>query len=416
MAQSINITIPPGPLGVGIVSEDGNCIISSKSNQSNSPLMVDDIIISLNGIKLSQIEGGVDGWVRLFQMFGQVNRNLVVQRNDTKNSSSSITNGALKDSTNHDSASPMKKQKVMKQEKKSTNTSSKLSGMEVISLLSDDEDEEYSALGKKSAATASRGSDKNVLDPDVFEVPMAPAWRNAATSDPKSSRGNLKDDNKYNNSGGGKKSSEEDDEDEELTVIATKGSNALADFPHSRENCVTHPFSGDKKLHCSNCYCYVCDKPAKDCTMWASHCSASHSDPRWRRERELAKRRARELEAAPVQPPVPAAAARPLVVRAPAVSSRTTNRRSADFSIRRLLERVTTVHPVEIQPPVGSGFVTNLRHYQKQSLAFMVETERTHSRGGWLSDEVSKCLYHLFCSGVNVFVLIIPHFIMLAVT
>ena len=57
MAQSINITIPPGPLGVGIISEDSNCIISSKSNQSNSPLMVDDIIISLNGIKLSQIEG-----------------------------------------------------------------------------------------------------------------------------------------------------------------------------------------------------------------------------------------------------------------------------------------------------------------------------------------------------------------------
>jgi len=381
--------------------------------------MVDDIIISLNGIKLSQIEGGVDGWVRLFQMFGQVNRNLVVQRNDTNNSSSSITNGALKDSTNHDS-SPMKKQKVMKQEKKTTNN--KLSGMEVISLLSDDEDEEYGTSGKKSggattvAATASGGSDKNVLDPDVLEVPMAPAWRNASSDPATTNKGNLKDDNNYNKSVTKKSNEDDDDEDEELTVIATKGSNALADFPHSRENCVTHPFSGDKKLHCSNCYCYVCDKPAKDCTMWASHCSASHSDPRWRRERELAKRRARELEAAPVQPPVPAAAARPLVVRAPAVSSRTANRRSADFSIRRLLERVTTVHPVEIQPPVGSGFVTNLRHYQKQSLAFMVETERTHSRGGWLSDEVSKCLYHLFCSGANVFVIIIPHFIMLAVT
>ena len=240
MAQSINITIPPGPLGVGIISEDGNCVISSKSNQSNSPLMVDDIIISLNGIKLSQIEGGVDGWVRLFQMFGQVQRNLVVQRDNTNissstnNNSSSMTNGALKDSTNHDTASPLKKQKVMKQEKKSTNTSSKLSGMEVISLLSDDEDEEYGALGKKSggattaAATASRGSDKNVLDPDVLEVPMAPAWRNASSDPATTNKGNLKDDNNYNNSVT-KKSNEDDDddEDEELTVIATKGSNAL---------------------------------------------------------------------------------------------------------------------------------------------------------------------------------------------
>ena len=406
MAQSINITIPPGPLGVGIVSEDGNCVISSKSNQSNSPLMVDDIIISLNGIKLSNIEGGVDGWVQLFQMFGQVQRNLVVQRvvtnnsSSTNNNSSSMTNGALKDSTNHDSSphdsSPVKKQKVMKQEKKaSTNTSSKLSEMEVISLLSDDEDEEYDTLGKNknggtttAAASSTRGGDKNVLDPDVLEVPVAPSWR--ATSDPTTSRGNLKDDNNYNNSGTKKSNDEEDDEDEELTVIATKGSNALADFPHSRENCVTHSFSGNKQAHCSNCYCYVCDKPAKDCSMWASHCSASHSDPRWRRERELAKHRARELEAAPVQPP-PAAAARPLVT-APSSSQLSRSRRSADFSISKLLSEITTVHPVEMQPPSGRGFSTSLRHYQKQSLAFMVETERTHNRGGWLSDEVSKCL------------------------
>jgi len=402
MAQSINITIPPGPLGVGIISEDDNCVISSKSNQSNSPLMVDDIIISLNGIKLSNIEGGVDGWVRLFQMFGQVQRNLVVQRDNTNissstnNNSSSMTNGALKDSTNHDTASPLKKQKVMKLEKKaSSNTSNnKLStGMEIISLLSDDEDEEYDTLGKKSGgaatAAASRGSDKNILDPDILEVPMAPVWRNA-TSDTTTSKGNLKDDNNYNNSGT-KNSNEDDDEDEELTIIASKGSNALADFPHSRENCVTHPFSGDKKLHCSNCYCYVCDKPAKDCTMWSKHCQATHSNPSWRRERELAKRRAREIEAAPVQPPPAAAAARPLVVRAPSAHQLSRTRRSADFSISKLLSEITTVHPVEMQPPSGRGFSTSLRHYQKQSLAFMVETERTHNRGGWLSDEVRKC-------------------------
>ena len=41
-----------------------------------------------------------------------------------------------------------------------------------------------------------------------------------------------------------------------------------------------------------------------------------------------------------------------------------------------------------MQPPAGRGFVTPLRHYQKQSLAFMVETERNHRRGGFLADEV----------------------------
>ena len=46
------------------------------------------------------------------------------------------------------------------------------------------------------------------------------------------------------------------------------------------------------------------------------------------------------------------------------------------------------MHPIEMQPPVGSGFVTPLRHYQKQSLAFMVDTENNSERGGWLADEV----------------------------
>jgi SNF2 family DNA or RNA helicase len=41
-----------------------------------------------------------------------------------------------------------------------------------------------------------------------------------------------------------------------------------------------------------------------------------------------------------------------------------------------------------MQPPVGSGFVTPLRHYQKQSLAFMVDAEWTANRGEWLCDDV----------------------------
>ena len=54
----------------------------------------------------------------------------------------------------------------------------------------------------------------------------------------------------------------------------------------------------------------------------------------------------------------------------------------------KLLKEITVVHPVEVQPPISSGFVTPLRHYQKQSLAFMVDTEKKFDRGGWLADEV----------------------------
>ena len=53
-----------------------------------------------------------------------------------------------------------------------------------------------------------------------------------------------------------------------------------------------------------------------------------------------------------------------------------------------MLTTPEVVHPVEMSPPAASGFTTVLRHYQKQSLAFMVDAERTHGRGGWLADEV----------------------------
>ena len=194
--------------------------------------------------------------------------------------------------------------------------------------------------------------------------------------------------------------------EEELTIVATKGQNALMDFPHSRENCATHPFatSVNKAVHCSNCYCYVCDVLASECVVWSLHCYASHNERKWRSERESAKRRVRDG-----LPPVAdrtqtatTAAPRSLSALSAAyltTSSSSSARRSstairagprpaADYSVRNLLQRLTIVHPVEMQPPVGSVFVTPLRHYQKQSLAFMVDCERTANRGGWLCDEV----------------------------
>jgi hypothetical protein len=62
--------------------------------------------------------------------------------------------------------------------------------------------------------------------------------------------------------------------------------------------------------------------------------------------------------------------------------------RNADYSVHKLLERMTTVHPIKMQPPPESGFITPLHHYQKQSLAFMVDAKRMASRGGWLCDKV----------------------------
>lgn len=127
----------------------------------------------------------------------------------------------------------------------------------------------------------------------------------------------------------------------------------------------------------------MCDGPAKDCKVWGNHCKATHSDPYWKRERERAKQA--RIRAASQPAAVPTTS-----------SSYQSNRRnssgnrspSAEFSVSKLLKEVTTVYPVEMQPPIGSGFVTPLRHYQKQSLAFMVDTEKKFDRGGWLADEV----------------------------
>ena len=137
----------------------------------------------------------------------------------------------------------------------------------------------------------------------------------------------------------------------------------------------------------------MCDSPAKDCKVWGSHCKATHNDPHWKRERERAKQ-ARVRAAS-----VAAAAPQPAAVSRSSSSSSSGRRRgkrlsssnkspSAEFSVSKLLKEITVVHPVEVQPPVGSGFVTPLRHYQKQSLAFMVDTEKKSNRGGWLADEV----------------------------
>ena len=78
--QFFNIQLQPGPLGVCVAkAENGWWFVSSKSNAS-SPLQVDDVIVSLNGVKLVDVEGGVKAIVKLFQAFGAGPRNLVVGR------------------------------------------------------------------------------------------------------------------------------------------------------------------------------------------------------------------------------------------------------------------------------------------------------------------------------------------------
>jgi hypothetical protein len=76
----------------------------------------------------------------------------------------------------------------------------------------------------------------------------------------------------------------QNDEDD-IQIIGSKGNNALSDFPHSREDCVTNLFTIDPHKFCSQCYCFVCDVKAVECTKWDIHCQAQGIDRMWKQRR-----------------------------------------------------------------------------------------------------------------------------------
>ena len=84
--------------------------------------------------------------------------------------------------------------------------------------------------------------------------------------------------------------------DDEVEITAAKGDDTLRNAPHSRFDCVVHPVDKDNmteatcKVHCPQCFCYVCDEPASKCKQWAAHCVATAA-PEWMQKRK-AKREA----------------------------------------------------------------------------------------------------------------------------
>ena len=193
-----------------------------------------------------------------------------------------------------------------------------------------------------------------------------------------------------------------DDDDDELQCTGRAGSNALMDFPHARENCIAHPFeSGKESRCCTNCYCYVCDDHASSkCPLWSQHCFATHTSAKWRSAREAWRQRPKANGAAfSCSSSTPAAAASgvggQLQVPRPAKQAKKVRVKSlhAD-TMMKLLEQARSppphhppatcahsapsqVYPVEASEPQGLLRTVQLRPYQKQSLAFMLDLEQT---------------------------------------
>ena len=206
-------------------------------------------------------------------------------------------------------------------------------------------------------------------------------------------------------------------DDDLIIITGHKGDNTLADFPHSREHCVVHPLqknltgtttlsnnnNNNSKKYCPNCYCWVCDIRAADCKHWDQHCVAMFASTFWRNERERLKQAAKATasDTTAGHATVPRSSAAAVIPTTSTTPTQEELQRYAHlpepsaYSVSAWLDQATYIYPQELTPP--PTVVTNLRHYQKQSLAFMVNVERSDdaslqgrgkTRGGWLASEV----------------------------
>ena len=208
------------------------------------------------------------------------------------------------------------------------------------------------------------------------------------------------------------------DEDDEVVFEGRTGSIALSDFPHARENCLERPWKpGTEADACPNCYCYVCDDHSSKCPRWTEHCKATHRAAKWQAARQQWK-----ICPPAARPPSGAASSSSGSSAADAASSRgassssgtaaaaaASSRGEARWSCDRLLKGIEQVYPEEVAEPRGFAAGITLRPYQRQSLAFMLNMERStdprllgmqsesdrgkglrgrNVRGGWLCDEM----------------------------
>ncbi|KAL7495665.1 hypothetical protein ACHAWT_005438 [Skeletonema menzelii] len=75
-----DVVIPAGDLGVTIkMGANGMCTVVEKTVE-DYPLNVLDVIVSLNGIKLAEVQDGEEAWAKLFDTFNAAPMTLVVSR------------------------------------------------------------------------------------------------------------------------------------------------------------------------------------------------------------------------------------------------------------------------------------------------------------------------------------------------
>jgi len=82
---------------------------------------------------------------------------------------------------------------------------------------------------------------------------------------------------------------------DDVEITGQKGDDTLRNAPHARFDCVV--FKMEKRCTdvavcekaCDFCYCWVCDKPWKQCASWKEHCICD-GGPEWNLKRQKHKR------------------------------------------------------------------------------------------------------------------------------
>jgi hypothetical protein len=123
---------------------------------------------------------------------------------------------------------------------------------------------------------------------------------------------------------------------------------------------------------------YVCDTPASACPEWAckgKHCQAKHDDPKWQALRAAWK-------AHGGAPPADGSSSAPLPAGGGSSAADDDHEPYHRHHVTRLscdefLDRIQQVYPREEVEPPGFPPALKLRPYQRQSLAFMLDVERS---------------------------------------
>lgn len=85
------------------------------------------------------------------------------------------------------------------------------------------------------------------------------------------------------------------DDDNVQIIEREDGKQVASDMPHARDACTIHTFIDPRKSNrtqsnflniCKNCYCYVCEIPARECSSWSNHFNGNCYEAKWKEERK----------------------------------------------------------------------------------------------------------------------------------